>query len=85
VIVEQGWRSGATTPSVHAVGAAIGHLLAGLESLDLVAGSRDSGLELKPIRQLALHIGLRARARTCNADLVSEYAAEMRVSPFDIT
>jgi hypothetical protein len=62
VIVELGWRSGATTPSIHAVGAAIGHLLAGLESLDLVAGSRASGLELKPIGQLALHIGLRARA-----------------------
>jgi hypothetical protein len=61
-ILEQGWHSAGVPPSIHAVGGAIGHLLAGLEALDLVTGTRRSGLELTPAGQHALHIGLRARA-----------------------
>jgi hypothetical protein len=61
-IVEQGWRSAGVPPSVHAVGGAIGRLLAGLEALDLVAGTRRTGLELTPAGQHALHVALRARA-----------------------
>jgi hypothetical protein len=62
VILEQGWHSGGATPSVHAVGGAIGRLLAGAEPLGIVSGSRPSGLRLTPVGRLALHIGLRARA-----------------------
>jgi hypothetical protein len=61
-IVEQGWQSAGAPPSVHAVGAGIGHLLADLEALDVVIGTRRTGLELTPAGQRALHIGLRARA-----------------------
>ena len=61
-ILEQGWHSAGVPPSIHAVGGAIGHLLAGLEALDLVTGTRRSGLELTPAGQYALHVGLRARA-----------------------
>jgi hypothetical protein len=35
--------------------------VAGLESLDLVSGSRRSGLELTPAGYRALYTGLRAR------------------------
>jgi hypothetical protein len=61
-IVEQGWQSATGPPSVHAVGGAIGHLLAGLEALDLVTGTRRTGLALTPAGRYALHVGLRARA-----------------------
>jgi hypothetical protein len=61
-ILDEGWESANGPPSIHAVGAAIGHLLAGLEALDLVTGTRRSGLELTPPGRYALHIGLRARA-----------------------
>ena len=61
-IVEQGWHSAGVPPSIHAVGGTIGHLLAGLEALDLVTGTRRAGLELTPAGQHALHVGLRARA-----------------------
>ena len=61
-ILEQGWHSAGVPPSIHAVGGAIGHLLAGLEALDLATGTRRSGLELTPAGRRALHVGLRARA-----------------------
>jgi hypothetical protein len=61
-ILEQGWQSAGVPPTIHAVGAAIGHLLAGLEALDLVTGTRRSGLELTSAGEHALHVGLRARA-----------------------
>jgi hypothetical protein len=61
-VVEQGWHSAGVPPSIHAVGATIGRLLAGLEALDLVTGTRRSGLELTPAGHHALHVGLRARA-----------------------
>jgi hypothetical protein len=48
--------------SIHTVGAAIGHLLTGLEALDLVTGTRRNGLELTPAGQHPLRVGLRARA-----------------------
>ena len=61
-ILEEGWHAGGVPPSVYAVGGAIGRLLWGLEALDLVKGSRRSGVDLTPSGHRALLVGLRARA-----------------------
>jgi hypothetical protein len=62
VILAEGWRAGDWMPTVHAVGAAIGHLLAGAEPLGIVAGPRMTELHLTSVGRIALHTGLRARA-----------------------